>query len=80
MPPVSLALDQIVAEARQLPPEQSAELLDRLLAETVDSPGAEIEQASKIETRRRIEEIENGAESGIDGEAAMADLRRIVGR
>jgi len=77
---MSLTLDQIVAEARQLPREQSAELLDRLLAETIDTPDAEIERAWKVETRRRITEIESGAESGIDGEAAMAELRRIVGR
>lgn len=77
---MSLTLDQIVAEARQLPREQSAELLDRLLAYTVDTPDPEIERAWKVETRHRITEIESGAESGIDGEAAMAELRRIVGR
>ena len=77
---MSLTFDQIVAEARKLPREQSAELLDRLPAETVDTPDPEIEQAWKIETRRRIAEIESGAEPGIDGEAAMAELRRIAGR
>lgn len=79
-PPMSLTLDQIVAEVRQLPREQSAELFDRLLAETVDTPDAEIEQAWKIETRRRIAEIESGAEPGVPGEEALAELRRIVGR
>ena len=79
-PPMSLTLDQIVAEVRQLPREQSAELFDRLLAETGDTPDAEIEQAWKIETRRRIAEIESGAEPGVPGEEALAELRRIVGR
>ena len=79
-PPMSLTLDQIVAEVRQLPREQSAELFDRLLAETVDTPDAEIEQAWKIETRRRIAEIESGAEPAVPGEVALAELRRIVGR
>ncbi|MSU49564.1 MAG: addiction module antitoxin RelB [Opitutus sp.] len=60
--PMALILDQIVAEARQLPREQTAEIFDRLLAETIDTPDAEIEQAWKIETRRRIAEIENGTE------------------
>lgn len=77
---MSLTLDQIVAEVRQLPREQSAELFDRLLAETVNTPDAEIEQAWKIETRRRIAEIENGVEPGVPGEEALAELRRIVGR
>lgn len=75
-----LTLEQIVAEARQLPREQSAELLDRLLADAAETPDAEIEQAWKTETRRRIAEIERGAEPGVPGEQAMAELRRIVGR
>lgn len=78
--PVSLTLEQIVAEARQLPREQSAELIDRLLADAVDTPDTEIDQAWKAETRRRIAEIESGAEPGVPGEQAMAELRRIVGR
>ncbi len=78
--PMSLTLDQIVAEVRRLPREQSAELFDRLLADTVDTPDAEIEQAWKIETRRRIAEIESGAEPGVPGEEALAELRRVVGR
>jgi hypothetical protein len=77
---MSLTLDQIVEEARRLPREQSAELLDRLLADAVEAPDAEIEQAWKVETRRRIAEIESGAEPGVPGEQAMAELRRIVGR
>ena len=63
-----------------MPREQSAELFDRLLAETIDAPDAEIEQAWKMETRCRIAEIESGAEPGVLGEAALAELRRIVGR
>lgn len=77
---MSLTLEQIVAEARQLPREQSAELLDRLLVDAMETPDAEIEQAWKVETRRRIAEIESGEEPGVPGEQAMAELRRIVGR
>ena len=77
---MSLTLDQIVAEARQLPREQAAELFDRLLADTVSAPDADVAQAWKDETRRRIAEIESGAEPGVPGDAAMAQLRRIVGR
>jgi putative addiction module component (TIGR02574 family) len=77
---MSLTLDQLVAEAKQLPGNQTAELIDRLLAETIDSPDADIDQAWKVETRRRIAEIESGAEPGVPGEQAMAELRRAVGR
>ena len=66
-PPLPLTPDQIVAGARRLPRGQSAELFDRLLADTVDPPDPEIGQAWKIETRRRIAEIETGAEPGVPG-------------
>lgn len=79
-PSMSLTLDQIVAEARQLPRDQAAELFDRLLADTVSTPDADVEQAWKDETRRRIAEIESGPEPGVPGDEAMAQLRRIVGR
>lgn len=42
--------------------------------------GPEISKVWKIETRRRVAEIESGREPGIDGEHVMAELRRIVGR
>ena len=75
-----LTLDQIVAEARRLPREQSVELIDRLLADAAEASDPEIEQAWKVETRRRIAEIESGAEPGVPGGQAMAELRRILGR
>jgi hypothetical protein len=77
---MALTVDQLVAEARQLPRDQSAELIDRLLAATLNVPDADIETAWKVETRRRIAEIESGAEPGVPGEQALAELRRIVGR
>ena len=73
-------IDQIVAEARQLPREQSAELFDRLLADSMEASDADIEQAWKTETHRRIAEIESGTEPGIPGDQALAELRRAVDR
>ena len=75
-----MTLDQIVAEARRLPREQAAELFDRLLADSLSTPDSEIEDAWKSETRRRVAEIESGAEPGVAGDDAMAQLRRVVGR
>ncbi len=77
---MSLTLDQLVAEVRPWPREQSAELFDRLLVETVAPPDAESEPAWKIEPRRRIAEIESGAEPGVPGEEARAELRRLLGQ
>jgi hypothetical protein len=72
--------DQIVAGARRLPRGQSAELFDRLVADTADPPDPEIGQAWKIETCRRIAEIETGGEPGVPGGEALAELRRVAGR
>ncbi len=39
-----------------------------------------IEESWKLETRRRIAEIESGAVQGIPGETVAANIRRLVGR
>ena len=63
-----------------MPREQSAELIDRLLADSMKAPDAEIEQAWKTVTHRRIAEIESGIEPGVPGQQTLAELRRVVGR
>jgi len=75
----SMTVDQIVAEARQLPREQQSELFDWLLAESFAQPDSEIDAAWRVETRRRIEEIQRGKVQGIPGEQVMGELRKIVG-
>ncbi len=76
---MSMTVDQIVAEARQLPREKKTELFDLLLVESFAQPDSEIDAAWRIETRRRIAEIESGQVQGIPGEQVMAELRQIVG-
>ncbi len=75
---MSMTLEQIVEEARRLPPEQVMELVDRLNDELL--PESEIDAAWKKEARRRIAEIESGAVEGIPGEEVSERIRRIVGR
>lgn len=77
---MSMSVEQIVREARQLPREQAAELFDRLLVETFATPDPEIDGAWRQEIRRRIADIENGREPGLDGDQVMMELRKIVGR
>ncbi len=72
-----MTLDQIVEEARHLPAEQVIELVDRLTQELHFAP--EIENDWKVETRRRVAEIESGRVEGIPGEEVSARIRRIVG-
>jgi putative addiction module component (TIGR02574 family) len=73
-----LTLEQIVEEARHLPADQLVELVNRL---TREFPAVqEVEEAWKIETRRRVAEIESGQVQGIPGDAVSDRVRRIAGR
>ena len=74
-----MTLDQIVEEASHWPPEQVAELMDRLTL-TLHHVEPQTEQAWKQETRRRLAEIEEGRVSAVSGEEVSARVRRIVGR
>ncbi|KAF0179294.1 MAG: putative addiction module component [Limisphaerales bacterium] len=73
-----MTLDQVVAETRQWPPSQVAELVDRLATEL--QPEGEVEAAWRAETRRRVAEIESGQVEGIPGEVVSNRVRQIVGR
>lgn len=76
---MSMTLQQIMSEARQLPREQISELFDLLLAESFAQPDPEIDAAWRLEARRRVAEIQSGQVKGIPGEQVMAELRQIVG-
>ena len=73
-----MTLEQIVEEARHLPDEQVAELMDRLSQRLHLSP--DIDESWKAETRRRVADIESGKVQGISGAEVSARIRRIVGR
>jgi putative addiction module component (TIGR02574 family) len=73
-----MTLDQIIEEARHLPPDQVVELMNRLTLELQVVP--EVEAEWKAETRRRIAQIENGEVQGIPGAEVSARVRKIVGR
>jgi putative addiction module component (TIGR02574 family) len=76
---MSMTLQQIVSEARQLPRDQISELFDLLLAESFAQPDPENDAAWRVETSRRVAEIQSGRVKGIPGEQVMAELRQIVG-
>lgn len=75
-----ITLDQIVEEARRLPREQVAELVDRLTLTLHQAMDPAVEDAWKVEAQRRVAEIESGRVQGIPGEEVSARVRRIVGR
>jgi putative addiction module component (TIGR02574 family) len=75
-----MTVDQIVEAANQLPPEEVAELVDRLTLQLhpIDSP--ETENAWKQEVRLRVAELESGRVNPVPGEEVSESVRRIVGR
>lgn len=70
--------DDIVSAALRLPPQQVAQIVDRLTL-TLDN-GFDVEEAWRQESSRRRDEIETGAVQGISGPAVAEEVRRIVGR
>ncbi len=76
---MSMTLQQIVSEARQLPRDQLSELFDLLLVESFAQPDPETDAAWRVETRNRVAEIQSGQIKGIPSEQVMAELRQIVG-
>jgi putative addiction module component (TIGR02574 family) len=76
---VPMTLKELYAEARQLPREQAAELMDLLLVDTFIEPDAAVGEAWSREIDRRVAEIESGKEPGVSGDEVMAEVRKLVG-
>jgi len=77
---MSMTLGQIVAETRQLPCGQVAELVDALTLHLHQAIDPAVESAWKKETFRRVAEIQSGQVKGIPLEEASERIRAIVGR
>ena len=75
-----MTLDQILEEAHRLPPEQVAELVDRLILELHHTIDRAVEDAWRQEARRRLKEIETGSTQGVPGDEVSARMRKIVGQ
>ena len=74
-----MTVDQLVAEALNLPTEARVELADRLV-ETLDAGDlTELDKAWAAEARRRADELISGKVQGIPGEEVFAETRRILG-
>jgi putative addiction module component (TIGR02574 family) len=75
-----LTLEQLTAEAMQLPIESRASLADRLV-ESLDS--AELDEIQRLwtaEAIRRRDEIRSGQVKSIPSEQVLNEVRRLVGR
>lgn len=75
-----MTVDQILKEASNLPPQEVAELVDRLTLNLHHAIEPTIESAWKQETCRRIAELESGHVQLLSGERVSETIRKIVGR
>jgi len=75
-----MTLNQIVEEARQLPREQVAELVDHLTLTLHQAMEPALENAWKSEIAQRVTEIQAGQVHGVPGDDVSARIREIVGR
>jgi putative addiction module component (TIGR02574 family) len=74
---MSMTLEELKAEALNLPSEEREWLADILYASVdgEEEDEAVVEQAWREEIRHRIEEIDSGVEPGIPAEEVFARLR-----
>ena len=77
---MSLTLDQIVDETRQLPADTVAELIDRILLAKHGGLTTEREAAWADAAARRSSELDSGREKLVPGHEVGARIRQIVGR
>lgn len=77
---MSTTAEQIYQEALSLPPDDRAELTERLIASLVDDIPADIARAQLDEVRRRIDQVESGEVILIPGDEALAQVRRLLTR
>jgi putative addiction module component (TIGR02574 family) len=75
-----MTLDQIVEETRQWPEDVVAELVDRIMLARHGVDDSPLDAASRVEIRRRVDDIQTGRETGIPGDEVMARARKIVGQ
>lgn len=76
---MTITLDQIVEETREMPSDTVAELIDRILVARHGGLGSSSVATWKTETDRRIAEIESGKVQGVSLEDSLARARKIAG-
>ena len=69
---------ELAAKGAALAPEDLSRLIDLLLASLNEAPLADVEAAWDLEVERRLEAYERGEVQAINGEAVLAEARRIA--
>jgi putative addiction module component (TIGR02574 family) len=73
-------LEELTAQAKTLPPEDRARLVEELLESLEPAPDPEVEAAWDREIERRVAEVEAGTADLIPAEDVHAEARRLVRR
>lgn len=75
-----LTLDQLAAEAMQLPASSRALLAEKMVESLNGAERDEVERAWAAEAVRRRDEVRSGRVQPISGEKVLAEVRSAVGR
>ena len=70
--------EELVQNARALPPEDRARLAEELLASLHEKGDSGVEAAWDEEIRRRIAEIESGTAKLIPADEVFAEIRQML--
>jgi hypothetical protein len=73
------ATAQILNEAEQLSLAEREELADRLMESLIRDIPPGVQRAHLAEVRRRIAQVDSGEVSVVPGDAALEQVRRLVG-
>ena len=71
-------IENLSTKAMELPPSERGELIDILVGSLEESTSDEIQQAWKLEARKRLDEIRNGLVQPVPGEDVLAKARKLV--
>ena len=77
---MSMTIDQIVSEARQLPQDLRAELLDRLSGAMHGDASPEVAAEWNQLALERLAAVEGGRSQLRPGDEVMARMRKLIGR
>jgi len=77
---MSRSAQEILEEARQLPPDDIDWIVESLLIKDKVPAEAEIEEAWDVEIKRRLDEVDSGAVEMIPLEDVIAEMDAMMAR
>jgi len=77
---MALTVEQLAAQALQLPAASRAQLADQLVESLAEADTGELQKLWTAEAVRRRDEIRSGSAKPIAGEQVVDEVRRLVGR